>query len=178
MSGKAAAEIGMLLDDSTKKVQDIVASSGQKMEKIVNQAKSDVELGVKKSIECEEILDEVLKGFETVDLSVREVASSAQEQSAGVSQINQAIQEIDNATQQTSLVAGDSSTRSEEVRTESDNLFEIVKEMEIVVFGNASKANTKLATEKPVTLKVVDSKKKRVEPEVPSSDDDRFDDVI
>ncbi|CBW26060.1 putative methyl-accepting chemotaxis citrate transducer [Halobacteriovorax marinus SJ] len=135
MSGKAAADIGLLLEDSTQKVSHIVQSSKEQMERILVSAKKNVEDGIEKSSECESILDEVLNSFEVVDQSVTEIARSSGEQAQGVHEITQAIQEIDTATQQNSEVAGQSSVRAEELRAQSDILSNIVLDMEEIVHG-------------------------------------------
>lgn len=135
MSGNAANEIRSLLDNSTHKVQSIVNSSKEKMSKVLDEANRNVEVGINKSMECDEILNDVLKSFEMVNNSVKEIASSAKEQSTGVSEIATAVQEINSATQQNSTVASDSSSRAEELKVESDNLGVIVGEMEQIVYG-------------------------------------------
>lgn len=139
MSGKAAAEIGLLLDESTKKVTHIVQSSKENMTRILSQAKENVEYGIKKSNECEDILEEVLKSFEIVNESVKEIALSSKEQASGVQEITSAIQEIDNATQQNAVVAGNSSVKAEDLKLQSDNLMNIVSDMEIIVYGKIKK---------------------------------------
>ncbi len=137
MSGKAANEIGTLLENSTHKVQSIVQSSKEKMARVLDEANRNVDVGMNKSLECDEILNEVLKSFDMVNNSVKEIASSAKEQSAGVNEISMAVQEINSATQQNSKVASDSSSRAEELKLESDNLGVIVGEMESLVYGKA-----------------------------------------
>ncbi|EQC49620.1 methyl-accepting chemotaxis protein signaling domain protein [Bacteriovorax sp. BSW11_IV] len=156
MSGNAANSITTLLDQSTKKVNDIVESSKAKMITIIDQAKQRVESGVSKSVECESILDDVLESFEIVNNSVNEIANSAKEQASGVNEITQAIQEIDNATQQNSIVAGESSVRAEELRGQSNVLSQIVVEMQRIVYGN-----------KEAPLKKEQSFDKRIENEEP-----------
>lgn len=139
MSGKAASEIGVLLDDSTKKVKSIVDSSKENMNRILAHAKKNVETGISKSTECEEILEEVLKSFEIVNDSIKEIAMSSNEQASGVQEITSAIQQIDNATQQNAVVAGNSSVKAEDLKLQSDSLMTIVQDMETIVYGNKSK---------------------------------------
>ncbi|GEM_PF-388921 len=148
MSGKAAAEIGVLLDDSTHKVSNIVKSSKEHMEKILVSAKKNVEDGIHKSGECESILDDVLNSFEIVDQSVTEIARSAGEQAQGVHEITQAIQEIDSATQQNSDVASESSIRAEDLKNQSDSLSTIVLDMEGIVHGSHSNKEKVVAKKK------------------------------
>lgn len=204
MSGKAAADIGILLDDSTQKVSNIVKDSKEQMERILVSAKKNVEEGIHKSSECETILDDVLNSFEIVDQSVIEIARSSGEQAQGVHEITQAIQEIDTATQQNSDVASQSSNRAEELKAQSDTLSTIVLDMEEIVHG-VREHRTKPITKKKVKkakpeLKLVKkentpkapvaaSKKEEISiPQkkeerktvsgIPSADDDRFEDII
>ncbi len=197
MSGKAAADIGLLLEDSTQKVSNIVQSSKEQMEKILVSAKKNVEDGIEKSGECEAILDEVLNSFQIVDQSVTEIATSAGEQAQGVHEITQAIQEIDTATQQNSDVASESSTRAEELRNQSDILSTIVLDMEEIVHGTREhttykkverkpkkevkkeKSILKIVKQEPVVTKAAPKKKESQSIEgIPSADDDRFEDII
>ncbi len=135
MSGKAANEIGTLLESSTLKVQSIVESSKDKMSRVLDEANRNVEIGMTKSTQCEEILNQVLASFEQVNNSVKEIATSSKEQSIGVGEISKAVQEINSATQQNSQVAQDSSARAIELKSESDRLGDIVGDMEIIVYG-------------------------------------------
>lgn len=152
MSGNAANEIGTLLESSTRKVQNIVESSKEKMAKVLDEANRNVEVGMSKSVECEDILNQVLASFEQVNNSVKDIASSAKEQSVGVSEISRAVQEINSATQQNSQVAQDSSARAVELKSESDNLGDIVLDMEYIVYGAASEVR-KMSTATPKVLK-------------------------
>lgn len=135
MSGKAAAEIAQLIEKSTSTVSSIVVSSKKQMEEALFEAKKSVEEGVSKSVECEDILNEVLINFESVNNSVKDIASSATEQATGVQQITQAIHEIDLATQRNSGLAGESSARAEELKGQSESLAVIASDMERIVYG-------------------------------------------
>lgn len=173
MSGKAASEIGTLLEESTQTVNNIVQNSKAQMSQVLEAAKKNVENGVSKSIECEEILDEVLNSFEVVNSSVNEIANSSSEQATGVQQVTQAIHEIDSATQLNSSVASESSVRAEELKLQSHTLSGIVVEMEKIVYGEGLKASKVDSIDTPPSskpqLKIVEKKNK-----VPSSDDFRF----
>lgn len=135
MSGKAASEIAHLLEQSTSTVSNIVKSSKEEMVKVLDEAKKCVDSGISKSIECEDILNEALVSFDSVNSAVRDIANSATEQATGVQQVTQAIHEIDSATQQNSRVAGDSFLRAEELKGQSEDLSKIVIEMERIVYG-------------------------------------------
>lgn len=136
MSGGAASEISTLLETSTSKVHEIVTSSKSIMDGLIGEAKKNVENGLQKSTECEEILDQILSSFEVVNDSVRDIASSSGEQASGVREITQAVQQLDGVTQQNSQVANDSSARAEDLRLQSGKLWNVVEKMQTLVYGH------------------------------------------
>lgn len=106
----------MLLETSTSKVHDIVTSSRSIIDGLIGEAKKNVENGLQKSTECEETLDQILSSFELVNDSVRDIANSSGEQTSGVREITQAVEQLDGVTKQNSQVVNDSSARTEDLR--------------------------------------------------------------
>ncbi|MDD0852722.1 methyl-accepting chemotaxis protein [Halobacteriovorax sp. GB3] len=153
MSGKAAGEISGLLEASTKKVREIVEMSSTSMNRIIEEGKERVEIGLQKSEVCNSVLDDLLVSFEEVNRAVSDIASSSQEQSSGVNEITQAVQQLDGVTQQNSEVANDSAQRAEDLRYQSTMLWELVEQMHGLVYGNnknASKNVVKTSSVAPV----------------------------
>ncbi len=198
MSGTASSEISTLLDASIKKVENIVKSSKRNIESIIETGKARVNEGVEKSKDCTRVLDEIFNSSETVNIAVKEIASSAVEQSAGVREIMLAIQELEGATQQNADLANGSSTSAEQLKEQSYLLTEVVEKMERLVFGKKLSHDTLKAIDQnhePKAIEVVEkkevkenvakptAKEAKLTPEVarsgdiPHQDDDRFEDV-
>lgn len=126
----------MLLETSTSKVHDIVTSSRSIIDGLIGEAKKNVENGLQKSTECEEILDQILSSFEVVNDSVRDIANSSGEQTSSVREITQAVEQLDGVTKQNSQVVNDSSARTEDLRLQSGKLWNVVEKMQTLVYGH------------------------------------------
>ncbi len=105
MSGLAAKEISDLLEQSVVKVQSIVDQTGQRVEKLTVDAREKVALGEDTAKRCASMFEQILLNADEVNSLINEIATSAQEQARGVQEINSAMTELDNVTQQNSSSA-------------------------------------------------------------------------
>jgi methyl-accepting chemotaxis protein len=138
MSGNAATEISQLLDSSIKKVEEIVESTRSRVQGLMTESKSRVESGTKIAHECHESLNHILTSVKEVDGMVSEISAASQEQSQGVAEINKAMNQLDEATQQNSQVAQNAATASEKMSGQASMLKSIVDQLIVVVTGEGS----------------------------------------
>lgn len=116
-SAGAAKEIKSLISDSAKQVGhgvDLVQRSGDALETIVTEVSNVVDL-------------------------VNEITSRAQEQATGLDEINSAITQLDQVTQQNAAMVEQSTAASRELATQGDELAQIVDRFS-VDSGDASEA--------------------------------------
>ena len=99
-SSDAAKDIRILIEDTVKKV-------------------SEGTLHVKGSGDA---LNEIVESIGNVNQIIEEIASSSNEQSIGVSQVNQAITEIDSAVQQNAALVEETAATAEELGNLSDQM--------------------------------------------------------
>ncbi|MGM0540929.1 MAG: methyl-accepting chemotaxis protein [Pseudomonadota bacterium] len=99
-SSDAAKDIRILIEDTVKKV-------------------SEGTLHVKGSGDA---LNEIVESIGNVNQIIEEIASSSNEQSIGVSQVNQAITEIDSAVQQNAALVEETAATAEELGNQSDQM--------------------------------------------------------
>ena len=99
-SSDAAKDIRILIEDTVKKV-------------------SEGTLHVKGSGTA---LNEIVESIGKVNKIIEEIASSSNEQSIGVSQVNQAITEIDNAVQQNAALVEETAATAEELGNLSEKM--------------------------------------------------------
>ncbi|MFQ5432611.1 MAG: methyl-accepting chemotaxis protein [Nitrospinota bacterium] len=101
-----------------------------------------IESAVKKSGEGEVIVNKAVEGFNNISNSsvkaaglVKEIAAGSSEQSIGISQINQAVEQLDRATQQNAAKAGEASSVSQNLDNEAKELGDIVYKLTSIVDG-------------------------------------------
>jgi methyl-accepting chemotaxis protein len=103
-SATAAREIKTLITDSVKKVEDgseFVSRSGQTLEQIVASVKKVSDI-------------------------VAEIAAASREQSSGIAQVNQAVLQMDELTQQNAGLVGQATSASQSMAKEAHGLFELM----------------------------------------------------
>ena len=108
-SGTAAKEIGVLIKDSTEKVNnatDLATKSG-------------------------EALNVIVKGTNDVGKMISEIAASTLEQKQGMNQINIAITEMDTMTQQNAALVEETASASEEMASQAKEMLEMMKAFKI-----------------------------------------------
>ncbi|RKZ73325.1 MAG: hypothetical protein DRQ57_14765 [Gammaproteobacteria bacterium] len=103
-SAKAAKEIKALIQDSTVKVEE----------------------GTKLANQSGEILDKIVFSSRKVSDIISEIAAATQQQSAGIHQINTAMLQMDNVTQQNAALAGEASSTGNLVKEQAQKLEEQV----------------------------------------------------
>jgi methyl-accepting chemotaxis protein len=108
-SAEAAKEIKIHIGDSERQVQSgvsLVGAAGETLQRIANQVGA-------------------ISGV------ITEIAASAQEQSAGLSQVNIAVNQMDQATQHNTAMASRSAASSQSLRDEATGLAELVQRFKV-----------------------------------------------
>lgn len=89
---------------------------------------------------------------------VQEVELAAQQTAAGLGQVNAAIQKVDEITQRTAGAAEENASASTEMRSQVENVFRYIKELEaMVISADHAKATGDQASASPVESYVVSS---------------------
>lgn len=139
MSGNASKEISEMLEQSTQKVNTIVADTKNKVEKLMNTSKEKVSYGVEIARDCNSSLEEILSQVSSVDALISEIAVASSEQSTGIREISKAVGQMEEVTQQNSAQAQASSMSAERLSQQSNELGDIVVELVQVVNGTDKK---------------------------------------
>lgn len=121
-SAGAAKEIKMLIGDSTEKV-DIGT-------KLVDQAGAT--------------MNEIVTSVRRVTDIMGEIASASQEQSAGIVQINQAVNQMDEMTQQNASLVEEAAAAAASLEEQAKNLVQVVGVFKLGVGGSAAASGAKL----------------------------------
>jgi methyl-accepting chemotaxis protein len=108
-SADAAKEIKIHIGDSARQVESgvaLVGAAGETLQKIATQVAA-------------------------INGVITEIAASAQEQSAGLSQVNNAVNQMDQATQHTTAMVSRSASSSQALLTEAQGLAELVQRFQV-----------------------------------------------
>lgn len=101
MSGSAAKEIGVIVNESVGKAKTFAESTRVAAGSLLEEARTSTDEGQRRGRECETALETILENVKKVDIAIDGVARSSKEQAAGVSEIGKAIQELENVTGRT-----------------------------------------------------------------------------
>jgi len=192
MSGNAADEISSLLGESIENVEKMVNENKSKVESLMAAGSKKVDASIAAADESVSALDKILQEVRNVRDMTSQVAEASREQSVGIGEINKAMGLIDQTTQENTNSANTSATQSEKLNGQAENLNLAIKELLVIV--NGSNANISSHTE--VGLKNNSNDQSEITFErgeldfeetdnivntdfggIPSSDDDRFEDV-
>lgn len=122
MSGNAAKDISSMLGESIQKVEAIVQDTKVKVESLVAQGKGRVEAGVNVARQCGEVLNEIVSDVTSVSGMAKEIASASQEQSIGISEINKAMGQLDQVTQQNASASEHAASAAQKLSTQAESL--------------------------------------------------------
>ena len=139
MSGTAAEEISTMLESSVKTVEDIINSTSKKVEDLIATGKQTVEEGSNLAGQCGEALDKIVMNVSKVNGQISEIATASVEQSQGVSEVNEAMKQIDQVTHMNTQISNESSTQASSLEDESKSLYNEVLKLQSLVNGDNSK---------------------------------------
>ncbi|MDB2447355.1 CHASE3 domain-containing protein, partial [bacterium] len=141
VSGEASDEISKLLGTSISRVDSMLTSSKQKSTSITNQIESKIESGQSQSELTSKNFEDTVTSFRNVNTTVGDIAEAAKEQSIGVQQIFEAIQNLTGQIQNTSENSNVLLNESTTLIQHSEKLNLLVEGIDIFVAGSNSSRN-------------------------------------
>lgn len=169
MSGNAAKQITDMLSDSIKRVNEIGSQTTTRVDQLVEVGKDKITMGQSVAQKCKEALNRISHNAKLVANMVTEITHASKEQAQGIQEINKAIGQLDQVTQQNTGVAQQSSSQAEQLSAEAQNLSEAVRSLVEIMNGSGNSGGStqgvkhqvaKAKAEKVYHIK--DSKKARV----------------
>ncbi|MFP4648745.1 MAG: methyl-accepting chemotaxis protein [Halorhodospira sp.] len=128
--GVVAAEVRNLAQRSATAAKDI--------KKLINDSSEKVEDGTRLVNESNETLKEILGAVQTVTDKVAEISAASEEQSSGIDEINKAVSQLDEVTQQNAALVEEAASAAESLDEQSSNLVQLM-----AFFGGAKEASAK-----------------------------------
>lgn len=150
MSGNAAKEISELLGQSITQVQKTAEATKEKVDRLIAQGKSKIDVGTRLIRGLEGTLEKINTESKHVLELNTEISRASQEQSQGVSEINKAINQLDQVTQENANAALKCSSSADGLRTNVAQLNDLVGGLNRQLYGSE---NTHVVhTKKAVTV--------------------------
>jgi methyl-accepting chemotaxis protein len=204
MSGNAAKEISQMLETSVQTVEKIVQDTKTRVERLVGAGRSRVETGTVTARNCGTVLENIVKNVNEMTEMVSEIASASQEQSQGVQAITKTMGHLDEVTQQNASISEESARAAEQLSAQAETVRTMVHALMETVHGEgghpvarpspiqmASFAEPLSGGAKVIPFKSPAQKEASREPrltsapmkkvvglsDVPSADDERFEDI-
>jgi methyl-accepting chemotaxis protein len=98
------------------------ASAAKEIKELIKDSIAKVEEGTKLANQSGETLEEIVTAVKKVSDIIAEIAAASQEQSAGIQQVNKAITQMDEMTQQNAALVEEAAAASESMGTQSQSL--------------------------------------------------------
>jgi methyl-accepting chemotaxis protein len=135
---------------AAKEIKNLVLDSVQKVEQ-------GTELVNKSGVELRQIVDAVHKVADMVS----EISTSAQEEAVGIEQINKAVVQMDQITQQNAALVEEASAASEAMSQQAEELSESVKQFRLCESGRQSSFSDNEPVRKAPVLSLVETRASR-----------------
>ncbi|MEM5473628.1 PAS domain-containing methyl-accepting chemotaxis protein [Hoeflea sp. AS60] len=110
------------------------ASAAKDIKELINSSSEQVKFGVSLVDKAGQSLGEVVGKIQSIDLNIKAIATSVHEQSAGLREINEAVNVIDQGTQQNAAMVEQTTASTHGLAQEAEALFELISRFQL---GNA-----------------------------------------
>jgi methyl-accepting chemotaxis protein len=138
MSGNAAQEIFDKLQGSTDQVEAIVKKNNERIEKMIKDGRIKIEEGSRASARCAEIFADIQSKAGEVHSRLEDVARAATEQSRGIHEINQAVNQLSLATNQNTGLSHSAQNEAIELKRHADSLNESMSNLRTIFLGKVN----------------------------------------
>ncbi len=135
MSGNAAKEISDMLNESISKVESIVQNTTSTVEVLIAKGKDKVDTGVQVAQKCSDLLNEIVQNISRVSALSHEISVATKEQAQGVGEINKAMGQLDSATQKTSSSSQETAESAAHLSDQAELLRGAVGELITIIEG-------------------------------------------
>lgn len=122
MSGNAAREISVLLNNSMSTVQNIVGQNQQKVQELHLSGQNRISQTKQAAEDCQSIFGDILEKTTSLTNAIAEIASASSEQSHGIAQIAEAIVASERASHNTSSLSETAQRNANELKSQTETL--------------------------------------------------------
>ncbi|MCM2324550.1 MAG: methyl-accepting chemotaxis protein [Oligoflexia bacterium] len=137
MSGNAAKEISTLLEESIRKVEEIVSATTARVETLTHMSKDKIKAGTETANRCGALLGEIVTSVAEVTRLAEEISGASREQAQGVQEIAKAMGQLDQVTHQNTIASEHTAKAGRELSDQATNLSQLVGDLRALVDGSA-----------------------------------------
>ena len=141
MSGTAAKEIADMLSSSIQKVEGIVVNTRSKVDVLVADGKQKLETGTQVAQKTGQALGNIVRQVDDVGSMINEITIAIGEQNLGIAEISKAMNQLDQTTQENARTANQASETSQGLLEQSRALNQIVTSLETITGLESSPEN-------------------------------------
>ena len=102
------------------------ATAAREIKQLINESVEKIETGSVLAHAAGDTMSEIVASVERVTKIMSQIASASSEQESGIGEINSAIADMDNVTQQNAALVEEAAATAESVHTEATNLLQLV----------------------------------------------------
>ncbi|WP_232729561.1 methyl-accepting chemotaxis protein [Herbaspirillum huttiense] len=102
------------------------ATAAKEIKELINDSVNQVSSGTELVAQAGSTMDEVVQSIEQVSHIVGEISAASHEQSDGIEQVNQAIMQMDNTTQQNAALVEEAAAAAQALQDQAQRLLELV----------------------------------------------------
>lgn len=135
MSGNAAKEISDMLTSSVQKVEAIVNETKSKVNQLIEDGKEKVLVGTKVAQECGSVLSEIVGNVTSVASMANEISNASDEQAKGIQEITKAMGQLDQVTQTNAASSHQAASSAEDLSSQALTLKNQVVSLIAVING-------------------------------------------
>ena len=116
------------------------ANAAKEIKVLINDSVSQVDVGAKLVDEAGSTMGEIVSGVKRAAEIMHEITAASQEQSAGIDQINQAVVQMDDMTQQNAGLVEEAAASAESLKHQANALTELVNSFKLVRGASAMRS--------------------------------------
>jgi methyl-accepting chemotaxis protein len=113
------------------------ADAAKEIKTLVSNSMKQVERGVRLVGETGQALERIQSGVSEINVSISEIAASAQEQAIGLAEVNSAVNQMDQVTQQNAAMVEESTAAAHSLASETDALTQAMIQFKVITSSNA-----------------------------------------
>ncbi len=139
MSGDAAKDINNMLSESIDTVEKIIFGTTAEVEKLFKIGDENIAESTQIANQCAIVMKDTVENVIMVNKSVLEISTATKEQEYGISEIVNAVHELERSTQENSKISEDSAKAGVELNLKANEISEIIDSLSFIINGNTDK---------------------------------------
>lgn len=138
VSGTSANEISEIISEGSSEISSIILNTKTSLEQLSSVAKQRVEEGSLKAVSCSDAFAAINNSINEIQVLISDLASSANEQNVGISEVNKAMHLINVTTDESSRLVHNTMEAANAANEQSEKLKSIIEKMGMMFKGEVA----------------------------------------